>query len=343
MKHRVLILATSPKTKGGISSVIEVYRHSGLWSEFSCRWISTHRDGSAALKLLYLCCGFIRFLFCLPFYHIVHVHLSLPVSLRRKALFVNIASFCGKKVIVHLHCGTDISAIWNRAYEKVFCKADKVLVLSEQIRKDVLGCIGDSFSSRIQVLPNPCPQVIPSGQPKEDLIIFTGLIVEGKGYRDLINAFSRIALANPSWKLVIAGDGEVARAKELAATLGITGKVQFPGWISGKAKDELFRNAAVFCLPSYGEGLPMSVLEAMAHRDAIVTTPVGGIPDFLKDGELALFCNPGDIDTLASCLERLIADKELRERIADNAANYAAEHFASDVICNQLKEIYNGL
>lgn len=73
----------------------------------------------------------------------------------------------------------------------------------------------------------------------------------------------------------------------------------FLGWVSGEAKDNAFKEAMIFCLPSYAEGFPMSVLDAWSYGLPVITTPVGGIPDVAQDGVNMLLFNPGDIDMLA--------------------------------------------
>lgn len=100
---KVLVIATSRKTRGGITSVVKAYENSPLWNKFRCKWIETHRDGGAFTKLSYLLKGFLQFLLNVPFYSIVHIHTSEPPSALRKVLFMAVSKLLGKKVIVHFH------------------------------------------------------------------------------------------------------------------------------------------------------------------------------------------------------------------------------------------------
>ena len=109
---KVLVVATSRKTRGGITAVLKLYEQSQMWQQYHCSWIGTHRDGNNLRKLWYLAKGFAQYVVLLPFYDIVHIHFSLPPSEKRKNLFFKIAKLLGKKTVIHLHCGTQINEIW---------------------------------------------------------------------------------------------------------------------------------------------------------------------------------------------------------------------------------------
>ena len=100
-KLKVLIVATSRRTRGGITSVVKAYESSLLWNDYHCKWVETHRDGGAFTKIVYLIKGFLKFLVSVPHYDIVHVHTSEPASALRKMPFMVISKLLGKKVIVH--------------------------------------------------------------------------------------------------------------------------------------------------------------------------------------------------------------------------------------------------
>lgn len=85
---KVLVIATSHKTRGGITSVIKAHQKGEQWKEFHCKWIETHIDKGSIFKLFYFCKGWILFMLNLPFYDIVHIHTSEPPSAIRKCLFM---------------------------------------------------------------------------------------------------------------------------------------------------------------------------------------------------------------------------------------------------------------
>ena len=342
---KVLVVATSRKTRGGITSVVKAHESGTQWKKFHCRWIETHRDGNAAVKLLYFLCGLIEYVCLLPFYGIVHIHTSEPPSAMRKCLFVALAKLARKKVIVHFHAfspDTTINGKYSNVYRYLFTKADVVIVLSQFWKK----CVGRAFhlGDKVRVVYNPCTaEMFPQTCIKKKQILYAGTVNARKGYRDMIVAFASIAATFPDWQIVFAGNGEVEKGKALATRLGIGGQVVFLGWVSGKEKDRAFKEASAFCLPSYAEGFPMAVLDAWAYGLPVITTPVGGIPDVARDGENMLLFTPGDTKALADRMRRLISDVGLRERIARHSLELAKTTFNIDTVNKQVCHLYEEL
>ena len=94
---------------------------------------------------------------------------------------------------------------------------------------------------------------------------------------------------------------------------------------------------------SNAEGFPMAVLDAWAYGVPVITTPVGGIPDIAKDGDNLLLFNPGDTDKLAYCLEQLISNKILRDKLSDESIYMSQTTFNIDTINNTIRSLYNSL
>ena len=208
-------------------------------------------------------------------------------------------------------------------------------------------------NKKVIVIYNPCPTIecnntsetseFPNEEKLQNVILYAGTVNPRKGYSDLIKAFSRIAKQHKNWSIVFAGNGELQNGQELAAQYGISEQTIFLGWCSGEKKDRAFKGASVFCLPSYAEGFPMAVLDAWAYGLPVITTPVGGIPDIAKDGENMLLFNPGDIDKLAECLNRMISDSELRNRISKESVRLSTTLFNINTINQQIGELYKVL
>ena len=248
----------------------------------------------------------------------------------------------GKKTVIHLHCGSQIDDIWGVLYQKMFEQCDCGIVLSEGLKTKIEEYIG--IAAKIKVIYNPCPIITNTAKyEKKNYVLFSGTLYEGKGYKDLIRAFSKVAVAHKDWSVVLAGDGEVKQARELSAQLGILDQVQLLGWVDGESKYKAFKEAAVFCLPSYAEGFPMAVLDAWAYGLPVVTTPVGGIPDVAVDGENMLLFNPGDINILAEKLDMIMNDEMLREKLSASSTKMASEKFNLNTITEQVGEMYESL
>lgn len=342
MGKSILVVATSKKTRGGITAVLRLYEQSTLWEPYHCRWIETHRDGNKLRKAWYAVRAMLQYIVLLPFYDIVHIHFSLPPSAYRKYMFFILAKLMGKKTVIHLHCGSQIDDIWGAVYQQMFEQCDYGILLSEGLKQKVEEHIGQS--EKLKVIYNPCPIITNTAKyEKKNYILFSGTLYEGKGYQDLIRAFSKVAATYKEWKVVLAGNGEVEQARTLAKELGIENQIDLLGWVNGESKDKAFKQASVFCLPSYAEGFPMAVLDAWAYGLPVVTTPVGGVPDVAVDGKNMLLFNPGDIDTLAEKLDMIMSDEALRDKLSASSTRMAAEKFNLDTITAQVAEIYESL
>lgn len=345
-KVKVLVVATSRKTRGGITSVVKAYENNALWNEFHCKWIETHRDGGAFTKLSYLAKGFLSFLANVPFYDIVHIHTSEPPSALRKVMFMAVSKLLGKKVIVHFHSfsvDTTIKSKYQWVYCYLFGKADCVLVLSKYWQDEICGTFGFG-REKVKVLYNPCTtEVSDKFYPKKKEILYAGTVNARKGYADMIKAFAKIASEHRDWSIAFAGNGEIEEGKALAAQLGIEKQTVFLGWVRGEDKDKAFKEASVFCLPSYAEGFPMGVLDAWAYGLPVITTPVGGIPDIAVDGKNCLLFNPGDTDKLAEQMEKMISSEKLRNDVAAESSELAKGIFSVNEVTKRLGEIYANL
>lgn len=342
---QVLVVATSRRTRGGITSVIKAHETGEQWKRFHCHWVETHRDGNTVVKMFYLARGFMDFIIRVPFCDIVHVHISQPTTIRRKRPFLKIAKALGKKIIIHFHAFNveeTIEGKYAKQYNEFFRDADKIIVLSNWWKEQLVKALSLN-SDTIEILYNPCPIVNQDNCYHSEVILYAGTVNERKGYKDLIKAFAKIAHNFPTWKLTIAGNGEIEQGKQLAEALGISDQVDFLGWVNGPEKEKAFQEASIFCLPSYAEGFPMAVLDAWAYGLPVITTPVGGIPDVAKDGENMLLFTPGDIDNLSIRLEQLISDDKLRSAISEASRSFAANEFNQKTINHKLETIYNQL
>lgn len=351
--HKILIVATSKKTRGGITSVVNAHRKGQQWRDYNCIWIETHRDHNFIIKIWMLLIGFIKYLIEIPNCDIVHIHTSEPPSALRKAIiFMPIALALRKKIIVHFHAfspETTINGKFRIIYKYMFSNADRVVVLSEFWKKEVQKAFP---RSHVIIIYNPC--LIEFNQEQENLyvknihehqkyILFAGTINQRKGYSDLIKAFANISKEFKDWYIVFAGNGEIEQGQALAKKLGIENQTKWLGWVNGKEKEAAYKNASIFCLPSYAEGFPMSVLDAWSYCLPVITTPVGGIPDVAIDCENMLLFKPGDIEALSVCIKKMITNETLRAKISEASYNFAKNDFNLNTINSQIGHLYASL
>ncbi len=347
MNKKVIVIATSINTMGGITSVIKGYKQTKFWTDWHCVWIASHIDKNSITKIFTYLIAIFHFLFILPFSNIIHIHFSEYFSAIRKTIFIFLAKIFKKKIVTHFHSFSIESTIngkYHKLYRWIFFSSDKIIVLSDQW-KLWLTKKWPELEDKIEVVYNPCP-IIQNGKnvtAKTKTILYAGILNARKGYSDLIRAFYSIENKFDEWKLVFAGNGEIEEAKLLVTDLKISDKVIFKGWVNGKEKDRLFRSASIFCLPSYAEGFPMSVLDAWAYGIPVVTTPVGGLPDILEHGKNAMVFEPGDIKSLAKNLEELIINEKLREELIKASLKLSQGPFNITTISNQLNGLYEKL
>lgn len=342
-KKKVLMIATSRQTKGGISAVIKAYEQSLFWEEFNVRWLETHRDGTKIMKAIVALYSYALSFILIPQYSIIHIHLSEIPSLVRKLPIFLFCKLLRKKTILHFHSFSVNTTIHGRGkflYRFVFSNADKVIVLSSSW-KNWLSCYLNIIDN-VVVVYNPCDPSIHSSslEEREKKILYAGALNARKGYSDLIYAFSKISSNYPDWELVFAGNGDIADGEKKARELSIEKKVKFTGWISGDEKRRYFSTASIFCLPSYAEGFPTAIIEACSYGIALITTPVGGIPDILVDGENGLLFEPGDIQLLSEHLQLLITNAEYRDSLSMAAKKLSETTFSMDRISENIKNIY---
>lgn len=349
---KVLVVATSRKTRGGITSVIKAHETGEQWKKYHCRWIETHRDGNAIRKLWYLVTALIEYFCLLPFYGIVHMHMSEPVSALRKLPFMFWAKLWRKKTIVHFHSFSPETTICSRyawVYRYLFSNADAVIALSEYWKCEMEREF--EMNDKIKVIYNPCMTYTSGNGIFADAevvvgkkqILYAGTVNARKGYADMLRAFAKIAKRYEDWIITFAGNGEIESGKRLADELGISSQVLWLGWVNGADKDRAFRESSIFCLPSYAEGFPMGVLDAWSYGLPVITTPVGGIPDVARDGENMLLFEPGDVDGLARQMERMISDAELRNRISIESLKFAKTMFNRKTINKHIERLYGEL
>jgi glycosyltransferase involved in cell wall biosynthesis len=178
---------------------------------------------------------------------------------------------------------------------------------------------------------------------KKKLIIMVGYMNDNKAPNLLLKAWAMIRNRYPNWKVVMLGNGEVDRFKQMTSEMGLQDSVKFTGYLVGDEKKRYFEEASIYCMCSYQEGFPMVVLEAWEYKICVVTTPVGGLPDVIEEGNNALVFDFGDWQGLAEHLMRLMDNESKRKTMADYSYGFVEEHFSAMKINKAIEEIYYSL
>lgn len=351
-KKYILMLGTRADTMGGISAVVNVYRAAGLFDRFRIRYLATHRDGSSGAKLWIFARALVTYLALLLTGRVglIHVHLASRASFWRKCAFMLPAFALRIPTIIHLHGGgfadfyeKECSALGKRFVRYVFNTASRIVVLSSAWQHWVSAMCSNPM---VEAVYNPVlvPEKPSSWSARNNgEVLFLGRICKPKGTYDLVDAASQLRASIDGFRILMGGEGDVEEIGAHAASLGVTDNVQLLGWVKGLDKEQHFSSARVYALPSYHEGLPMSVLEAMAAGLPVISTTIGGIPDAVSDGVEGFLVRPGDIDMLANRLERLLSDDELAMRMGTAARNKVITTFSTEAVMPRVEKIYNEL
>ncbi len=175
-----------------------------------------------------------------------------------------------------------------------------------------------------------------SGNPPKN-VLYAGRLAPGKGLLDLVKAAKRVLTARPDWTFTLVGEGPLAsRIKRLRRVLGIpASKFALKGFVPPGQMPEEYCNAQIFVLPSYHEGVPTVLLEAMATGLPIVATDVGGVREVLEEGKHGLLCQPGDPQVLARRILEAIGDPGLRANLARAARSRVRRRHTWDQVVDR--------
>lgn len=343
---KVLMIGAGRDVRGGVSSVVNSYYEAGLDERCELTYLPTMEDGGKLKKIIVAVVAYIRFCFLIEKREILHVHMSVDKSFYRKAFFIKKAFKQKKKIIIHVHSGNFDAFYGDRCTEKqkkqvrdIFAMANKVIVLSEYWREFFGKYICDL--EKIQVIWNGIK--IPKSYKKDyenQNILFLGVLMEHKGIYVLLKILPSLFRKFPDARVYLCGEGDKERLEDICRREGIEKQVFFSGWIRGEEKAEYLKNSSIFVLPTYHEGMPMSVLEAMAYGLGIVTSQTGGIPYLIKDEEEGFLCQPGDEKQLESSLEKMLSSVELRRKLGMAAAKRAAQKFNIEHIVRSIIAVY---
>ena len=348
MDDRIKVLMVGPdrSVHGGISGVVNNYYDAGITEKVDLNYIGTMVEGSKLRKLWQAVKAYIRFLKLLPEYPIVHVNVASDSSYYRKSLFIKAAKRAGRKIVIHQH-GGDFETFYEKEQNdrgrarirQVLSMGDVFLVLSPKLKQFFKGILEPS---KVILFPNAVP--VPDSIEKEygkQRILFLGRLCKEKGLRDLFSVLPQLHGQFPQMHVLLGGIWEDEELLEEAAKM--KEYVTDLGWLQGEAKKNYLRTSDLFVFPTYFEGQPVSVLEAMAYQCGIVATRVGGIPQMIEQEQTGLLIEPKDPEGLKSALQKLLSDPELCERLGKNARAKVQKEFSIEKSLQELIKIYQQL
>lgn len=344
-KLKVLMIGPARSVKGGMTSVVDNYFKYGLDKEVDLKYIETVNDKNKVLKLLKIIKGYVEYISNIKKYDVIHIHMASRRSTFRKGKYIRIAKRYGKKIILHIH-GAEFKIFYNNECNNNQKKyiidtlnmADKIIVLSEEW-KDFFSKLVDK--NKIEVIYNAI--LIPDNFEKNldtKRILFLGRFGKRKGIYDLIKVLEELCVKYPDLTLYAGGDGEIEKVRQIVNEKNLENNIKILGWVSGEEKEKLLKESSFYILPSYNEGMPMSVIEGMAYKNVTVSTNVGGIPKVITNMQNGILINPGDTESLYRYLDELLQDKELRIKLSENARKTTEEKFNIKNNIKKLIEVY---
>lgn len=345
-KMKVLMVGPDRSVHGGISGVVNNYYEAGLNRKIDLCYIGTMVEGNKFRKFLKAVNALLLFCLKVPFFQIVHVNVASDSSYYRKSFFIKVAKAFGKKIVIHQH-GGDFPTFYDKQLNnkgkeqvrKTFAMADVFLVLSSEWKTFFSHIVQER---KIIVFPNTIriPPAVEKqyGQHK---ILFLGRLCRTKGIEELLKAVEELSKEYPDLKLYLGGVWE-DRELQLFAAANSSCVIDL-GWITGKEKSKYLSECDLFVLPTYFEGQPVSVLEAMAYSCTILASKVGGIPQMIEDGQTGILLRPKDILSLKDGLRRALGDAKLCARLGTSARRKVEAEFSIEKSMEELLRVYESV
>ncbi|TRX15848.1 glycosyltransferase family 4 protein [Flavobacterium franklandianum] len=335
--------------RGGIGGVIETYSKYFSVFNYVCSYGTSENKFVIVFKYL-------KSLVELPIVfikdrniQIVHIHGAAKGSFFRKYIIFLLSKYVfGKKVIFHCH-GSEM--------EKFYLKSPQIVrkMMSNFFNNvDLVICLSNSWALFFTLNFTPRKLVVLENIVEEALdksikdfqidkpihFLFMGAVGNRKGIFDLLATIALHKLEfSGKMKLLIGGNGEIKRLNEFIAINQLSEIVIYEGWVSGALKNKLFNEADVYILPSYNEGLPISILEAMTYGLPVISTNVGGIPEIITNGINGCVINPGDREAIYASLRFFIDNPLLCKEYGKNTMEIVEPYYAKNVI-PKLESIY---
>lgn len=342
---RVLMVgAHHTRTLGGISTMIDGLLRAAPNAGFSLRHIASQNDeyrgfGKLALAVSALLQYVLTVLAWRP--HITMIHIGSNASLYRKAILLTVARWLRQQVVAHFHAG-DFDHYYERQSE-----IGKRFIVAGLRRSNKLIAVSQASAQRLrELLPDTNIVMVPNGIKVQDFtpiqrqrdafvrLLFVGGMGKLKGERDLLRAMQIAVERVPQLRISMLGHG-AETVESLCDEYGLRARIEHLGPVPHIERASFFHRADIFVLPSYGEGMPMSVLEALAAGLPVIATNVGGIPELITHDAEGFLIAPGNVSELTEHLVTLANDASLRERMG-RASLIKAKQFDEQQVMQRL-------
>lgn len=348
------MIGNDESVHGGITTVINQFRNND-WNkkDINFKFIPTYKEGNAIKKVLFFLIAYLKIIcYCIKNRtNIIHIHMSYKGSFSRAYCIHKLCRILKIKDIIHLH-GSEFKKWYDEGCNKskkkkvkrLLKECSKIIVLGKEWEKRILAIEPSSKT----VIVNNTVEVPINYEKKinyESLnILFLGVLIKRKGIFDLISAISELnkKIDLKDVKFIIAGSGnEEENVKAKAKELNVDKYIHFTGWIDVEQKKELLKKSQLLILPSYNEGLPMAILEAMSYGLPIIATNVGDIPEAVINEENGFLIEPGNIEMLVDSILNVInLTEEEWKQYSENSKKIVSQKFSDVEYFKKIETIY---
>lgn len=358
-KKKLLIVGAFPppdsKVHGGIAASCNLLLKSELAEQMDLILLDSTQRSVPPPPLL------MRALYAIPrgmtFLRLFHFHkpdvllIFAPVGMGflEKSVFAIYARVFGVPSMLFLRGGSLMDRCrTSRSYHslvKILLRAPRYLLCQAESWHSFFVNDMGAMPERCPVIKNwtATPELLSIGEKRsysqkdETVILFMGWLDKQKGVMELIEAASHLKNEFPSLRLVLAGEGDCSTsARAWVKQHQLDSIIRFESWVHGEKKLALLGLADIFCLPSYAEGLPNSMVEAMAAGLSVVMTPVGVVPDVIDDGRNGVLVKTADVKDLEEKLKLLLSDVDRRNALARKGYETAVTDFGLDSAARKL-------
>lgn len=351
----ILVLGPSREAMSGVATHVNCLFASPLAARFELVHFqvgSEGREEGAAAKLWRMLASPCQLAAAIWRSEAAVVHINTSLDWRgyfRDLAYLAVARACGARVVWQLHdnlfrvFGAERAA-FAPGLRRIGRWPDAIVLLSE---REAAAWRERGAAGTAQVVPNgiDCTRYLRHSRtpdPRAPLrLIYVGRLAPRKGLAESIEALRLARERGVAARLVVAGGGpEEARLRQQVRESAIERDVSFVGPAYGEQKARLLAQADVLLLPSYSEGLPYALLEAMAAGVVPVVTPVGAVPEAVRAGEHGLFVEPRDAEAIAQAIASLAADRGALARMSAACRRRAAERYSLERLAADFSTLY---
>lgn len=321
---KVLMIGSNLKVPGGITRVVKNYIQAGIEEKVNFEYFPTYLGKSNLLNILYFTMQYLKLFVKLILLNtkidVAHIHMSYKGSFIRKKHIIKLLNRKTIPIVLHMH-GSQFKDFFNSSsasnqqdIQEVLDSTSLIIALGKEW-EEYYKSISRTKVISLDNAVFPKPQI---NNYEKIYITMMGVLSKRKGTYDLIQVALQVqGEIDGKYKFVLAGNGEVDKVKEEIKKLGLENMFLIPGWISDEDKiEEIYRKSLIYILPSYNEGMPMSILEAMSYGLPIISTDVGAISSVVKK-ENGVIVKPGNINEISEGIIKMVNDKQIIEKMSE--------------------------